>query len=75
MFTNLNEVLSVPVPEQTDSYVPVSNRHLIESVKSQLNSNGLSVSNEQYELSKNGLQMFGSVSISADNANAVMVKR
>ncbi len=74
MFTNLNEVLSVPVPKQTDSYVPVSNKHLIEAVKSQLSSNGLSVSNEQYELSKNGLQMFGSMSISADNANAVMVK-
>ena len=72
MFTNLNEVLSVPVPDQTDSYIPVSNKHLIESVKSQLNSNGLSVSNEQYELSKNGLQMFGSLSIGT--ADSVMVK-
>ena len=72
MFTNLNEVLSVPVPDQTESYVPVSNRHLIESVKSQLSSSGLSVCNEQYELSKNGLQMFGSMSIAT--ADSVMVK-
>ena len=72
MFTNLNEVLSVSVPPQTDSYVPVSNKHLIDSVKNQLSSNGLSVSGEQYEISKNGLQMFGSMSISTNSS--VMVK-
>ncbi len=74
MFTNLNEVLSVSVPDQTDSYIPVSNNHLIDSVKDQLSSNGLSVCNEQYELSKNGLQMFGSMSIAANTSDAVMVK-
>ena len=74
MFANLNEVLSVPVPAQTDSYVPVSNMHLIDSIKNQLSSNGLSVSNEQYELSKNGLQMFGSMSIETNDSNSVMVK-
>ncbi len=74
MFANLNEVLSVPVPAQTDSYIPVSNKHLIDSVKMQLSSNGLSVCNEQYELSKNGLQMFGSMSILTDSIDSVMVK-
>ena len=74
MFANLNEVLSVLVPDQTDSYIPVSNKHLIDSVKEHLSSNGLSVCNEQYELSKSGLQMFGSMSIAANNTNAVMVK-
>ncbi len=74
MFAKLNEVLSVPVPDHTDSYIPVSNKHLIDSVKDQLSSNGLSVSNEQYELSKNGLQMFGSMSIAANSTDNVMVK-
>lgn len=74
MFANVNEVLSVPVPAQTDSYIPVSNKHLIDSVKDHLSSNGLSVSNEQYELSKNGLQLFGSMSIETINTGAVMVK-
>jgi len=74
MFANLDEVISVPVPAQTESYVPVSNMHLIDSVKDHLSSNSLSVCNEQYELSKNGLQMFGSMSISTNNTNSVMVK-
>jgi len=74
MFANLNEVISVPVPAQTESYVPVSNMHLIDSVKDHLSSNGLSVCNEQYELSKNGLQMFGSMSIATNNTDSVMVK-
>lgn len=74
MFANINEVLSVPVPDQTESYLPVSNKHLIDSVKDHLNSNGMTVCNEQYELSKNGLQMFGSMSISTNNTDSVMVK-
>ncbi len=74
MFANINEVLSVPVPDQTESYLPISNKHLIDSVKDHLNSNGLSVCNEQYELSKNGLQMFGSMSISTNTTDSVMVK-
>lgn len=74
MFANLNKVISVPVPAQTESYVPVSNMHLIDSVKDHLSSNGFSVCNEQYELSKNGLQMFGSMSISTNNTCSVMVK-
>jgi hypothetical protein len=72
MFANINEVLSVPVPDQTESYLPVSNKHLIDSVKDHLNSNGMTVCNEQYELSKNGLQMFGSMSISTNDS--IMVK-
>ncbi len=67
MFTNLNEVLSVPVPQQTDSYIPVSNKYLIDSVREQLYSSGFSVNNERYELSKNGSQMFGSMSIVSNN--------
>ncbi len=74
MFANLNEVITVPVPAPTDSYIPVSNKHLIDSVKDHLSSNGFSVCNEQYELSKNGLQMFGSMSISTNNTDSVMVK-
>ena len=72
MISNLNQVISVPVPSQTDSYIPVSNSHLIDSVKSQLISNGLRVTGEQYELSKNGLQMFGSMSILTNDS--IMVK-
>lgn len=67
MFTNLNEVLSVPVPQQTESYIPVSNKFLIDTIKAQLHSNDFIVSTEQYELSKNGLQMFGSMSVATNN--------
>jgi len=72
MFSNLNEVLSVPVPQQSESYFPVSNKYLIDSVKNKLNSDGFQITNEQYELSKNGLQMFSTMSIQTNDS--VMVK-
>lgn len=73
MFSDLNEVISVPVPAQTNSYIPIGNKYLIDSVKGNLHSKGFSINNEQYELSKNGLQMFGSLCIATNNT--VMVKQ
>jgi hypothetical protein len=55
----LADLASVPVPESTDSYVPVPYPRLIEEVKLHIPRFGLKVEDERYALSREGKQCFG----------------
>jgi len=55
----LADLASVPVPEATDSYVPVPYPRLIEELKLHVPRFGLSVEAEQYALAREGNQCFG----------------
>lgn len=49
----------VPVPEPTDSYVPVPYPRLVEELKLHIPRFGLAVVDERYALARDGNQMFG----------------
>lgn len=58
----MHDLVAVPVPPSTESYVPVPYGRLIEEVKLQLPRFGLAVLREDYGLAREGLQMFGVLS-------------
>ena len=53
------DLASVPVPEPTDSYCPVSYARLCEEVKLHIPRFGLTVEDERFALARDGNQMFG----------------
>jgi len=59
---SMAELLRVPVPAATDSYMPVPYDRLIDEVKLQLPRFGLHVSREEYGLARGGNQLFGVLS-------------
>jgi hypothetical protein len=50
---------SVPVPDETDSYVPVPYLRFVEEVELHVPRFGLTITGEQFALAKEGQQMFG----------------
>lgn len=56
------DLASVPVPEPTDSYVPVPYGRLVEEVKLHVPRFGLRVIEERYALARDGNQLFGVLS-------------
>jgi hypothetical protein len=58
----VDDLVAVPVPAPTESYVPVPYGRLVEEVKLQLPRFGLSVDREEYGLARDGRQMFGVLS-------------
>lgn len=55
----LADLAAVPVPEPTDSYVPVPYLRLIEEIKLHVPRFGLDIEKEEYGLAREGRQMFG----------------
>lgn len=55
----LADLASVPLPDATDSYVPVPYGRLVEELKLHIPRFGLSVEDERYALAREGRQMFG----------------
>jgi len=53
------DLASVPVPDETPSYVPVPYGRLIEEVKLHIPRFGLQVEDERYALAREGNQLFG----------------
>ena len=53
------ELLTVPVPEETESYFPVPYGRFVEEVKLHLPRFGLRIKDESYALAREGRQMFG----------------
>lgn len=53
------DLASVPVPDSTDSYVPVPHPRFVEEVKLHVPRFGLKVVREDYALARDGAQMFG----------------
>lgn len=50
---------TVPVPNETDSYVPVPHRRFVEEVELHIPRFGLAVTDARYALAREGNQMFG----------------
>jgi hypothetical protein len=67
---SVGDLVSVPVPAPTDSYVPVPYGRLVEEVKLQLPRFGLAVDREEYGLAREGRQMFGVLSCRNGRPNA-----
>ncbi|MFM7232372.1 MAG: DUF932 domain-containing protein [bacterium] len=55
----LADLAAVPVPEATESYVPVPHPRLIEEIKLHVPRFGLTIEKEEYGLAREGAQMFG----------------
>lgn len=53
------DLASVPVPEPTDSYVPVPYGRFVEEVELHVPRFGLTITDEQFALAREGQQMFG----------------
>ena len=53
------DVASVPVPEETDSYLPVPYGRFVEEVELHVPRFGLTITDARYALARDGLQMFG----------------
>lgn len=64
-----DDVLAVPAPEWTDTWHPVSHRHLIESLETATMDRGLDVIRRSYELSPSGATLFGTWAISPLSGN------
>ena len=54
-----DDSVTVPVPEETDSYFPVPYGRFVEEVKLHLPRFGLKIKDESYALAREGRQMFG----------------
>jgi hypothetical protein len=66
------ELFSVPVPHATATYSPLSHADLVNSVLESLDKKGYQLKDERYSVARSGQQMFGSMVISADNAEQDM---
>lgn len=53
------DLASVPVPEETDSYVPVPYGRFVEEVELHVPRFGLTITDARYALARDGQQMFG----------------
>lgn len=53
------DLASVPVPEPTDSYVPVPYGRFVEEIELHVPRFGLTIADEAFALARNGQQMFG----------------
>lgn len=53
------DLASVPVPEETDSYVPVPYGRFVEEVELHVPRFGLTITDARYALARDGLQLFG----------------
>lgn len=53
------DIFNVPLPQKTDTYIPVSHEYLINEVKEQLDKKGLSVERSKYYVSHGGNRLIG----------------
>ena len=64
------DLASVPVPDETDSYVPVPYPRFVEEVELHVPRFGLSIADTRYALARDGLQMFGVLTCTNGNGHA-----
>jgi hypothetical protein len=57
------EVLSVEVPEETPSYVPVQYGRFIEEVELHIPRFGFTIQKEEFALARDGSQLFGVIHV------------
>jgi hypothetical protein len=63
------DLASVPVPDTTDSYVPVPYGRFVEEVELHIPRFGLRITDEQFALARDGAQMFGVLTCTNGHAN------
>ena len=63
------DLASVPVPEPTDSYVPVPYGRFVEEVELHVPRFGLTIVSEQFALARDGQQMFGVLTCTNGHSN------
>lgn len=61
------DLASVPVPTETDSYVPVPYGRFVEEVELHVPRFGLTITDARYALARDGLQMFGVLTCTASH--------
>lgn len=65
--TNFDFLRSVEVPATTRTYTPISHEQLVNEVREKLDKAGLQIKNEYFSENRNGKQMFGNFTVTADN--------
>jgi hypothetical protein len=66
----LADLAAVPVPDATESYVPVPYPRLVEEIKLHVPRFGLRITREEYALAQEGQQMFGVLTCANGKPNA-----
>lgn len=66
------DLFAVQVPAKTRTYSPISHQSIVETVGEKLDKVGLKIKSEIYNENRSGQQMFGSMVISANNAEMDM---
>jgi hypothetical protein len=61
------DLASVPVPDETSSYTPIPYARLLEEIELQLPRFGLTVTDEQFGLAREGSQLFGVLTVQNGN--------
>jgi hypothetical protein len=61
------EVFRVPLPQATESYVPLAHESLVTRIEKQLAVEGIAVSHQQLALSHEGKRLFGLVHLQMPN--------
>jgi hypothetical protein len=62
-----DELRTIQIPDQTDTYYPVSYVDSIQSIRARAKEAGYSITKEQFALNKKGNQMFGVIDINRGN--------
>src|SRR5438105_4985359 len=63
------DLAALPVPESTDSYVPVPYGRFVEEVELHVPRFGLTITAEQFALARDGQQMFGVLTCTNGHGN------
>ncbi|MFM6398473.1 MAG: hypothetical protein ACKPFF_17510, partial [Planktothrix sp.] len=61
------DLYNVPLPEATDTYVPIPHEYLIEKIIEELQARNMSVKNRQYMTSHEGKRLIGYFDVSIPN--------
>ena len=64
METTLDNLINVPLPQETATYKPVEHRALVDMLGEHLDKNNLSIQRERYSSNRWGTQMFAEYSLS-----------
>lgn len=64
---NEQELFNVPVPEETDSYSPVSHKQIVEEIEENIDKTGLEISSKQYKAAQKGKVVTGLIDVTADS--------
>lgn len=67
-YTSLETLLAVPIPEQTETYTPVSHGFLIDEVTSRLTAGGFSIDARRFNAASDGQVMFGTFTVHKQDA-------